>query len=63
MIVYFEPGECVKYVVCFEGGYPNQGKMIWKPAVVVDVIDFGYEILCDGEIKQVSSLDLEKIND
>ena len=59
----FKEGECVKHIVAFEGGFPNKGKMIWRPAVVVRVIDFGYEILCQGEIKEVQAMDLEKIDD
>jgi len=62
MNLLFEEGDCVKYIIAFEGGFPNNGKMIWKPAVVVDVVDFGYEILCEGEIKRVSGMDLEKIS-
>lgn len=63
--VYFEEGEYVKHVIAYAkittDGY-NPGDMIWKPAVVVGVVDFGYEILCEGEIKRVSGMDLEKIS-
>jgi len=61
--VYFEEGECVKYVVAFEGGFPNEGKMIWKTAIVVRVVDFGYEILCEGKIQKVSGMDLKRLDE
>lgn len=66
MSFYFEDGECVKYVISYAKittkGY-NPSDMIWKPAIVVGIVDFGYEILCEGEIKKVSATDLEKIDD
>jgi hypothetical protein len=36
--------------------------VIWRPAVVVKTIDFGYIILSDGKIQEVHAMDLEKIN-
>ena len=62
MNLLFEEGECVKYVIAFENCDPKNGKMVWKPAVVVGIISFGYEILCEGEIKEVHAMDLEKIS-
>ena len=61
--VCFEEGECVKYIVAFEGSFPNKGKMIWKTAIVVEVIDFGYAILCEGKVINVSSVDLKRLNE
>jgi len=60
---FFKEGECVKYLVSFDAGYGRKGEMIWKPAVVVRVIDFGYEILCEGKIKEVHGMDLEKLDE
>lgn len=63
MNLLFEEGECVKHIIAFVGGYPNDGEPIWEAAVVIRAIDFGYEILCNGELKEVHAMDLEKIDE
>jgi len=66
MITLFEDGELVKYIIAYAkistDGY-SPGDMIWRPAVIMKTIDFGYMILSDGELKEVHAMDLEKIDD
>ena len=65
MITLFEDGEVVKHIIAYAkisaDGY-SPGDMIWRPAVVVKTIDFGYMILSDGKIQEVHAMDLEKID-
>ena len=62
----FEDGEVVKHIIAYAkistDGY-NPGDMVWRPAVIVKTIDFGYMILSDGEIHEVHAMDLEKIDE
>jgi hypothetical protein len=62
-LCYFEPGDCVKYIIAFVGNVPYDGETIWDPAVVIDVVDFGYTILHNGEVKTVHAIDLEVIDE
>ena len=63
MNLLFEDGECVKYVMAYENCDPKNGKMIWDPVIVVGIINFGYQILHNGEIKEVNAMDLERIDE
>ena len=66
MNLLFEEGECVKHVIAYAkiaaDGY-SPGELIWEPAVVIRAIDFGYEILCKGVLKEVHAMDLERIDE
>jgi len=66
MITLFEEGEAVKHIIAYAkisaDGY-SPGDTIWRPAVVVGVVDFGYMILSDGKIQEVHAMDLEKIDE
>ena len=62
-MIYFEPGDFVKYVYAYDGAERTKDQMLWKTAVVVEVVDFGYEILCEGKVINVSNVDLKRLND
>jgi hypothetical protein len=56
----FDDGEIVRIMTAFD---KDNRKMIWKTGVVVRVVDFGYEILCDGELVTHHPMDLEKVKE
>jgi hypothetical protein len=62
MNILFENGEVVKVIVSFAPVKAGKGSMVWKPGVVVGVVDFGYEVLCEGEVLTVNTTELEKLS-
>jgi hypothetical protein len=63
MDLLFENGDMVKVIVSFAPVKKGKGSMIWKSGIIVGAIDFGYEVLCEGEVIEVSTTNLERLTE
>ena len=63
MDLLFENGDMVKVIISFAPVKKGKGSMVWKSGIEVGVIDFGYEVLCEGEVIEVSTTDLERLTE